>query len=307
MVQTLEAMRGRIDSAKDLYSVVRVMKALAASNIRQCEKAVEALKEYSRTIEDGLQVLLRKSSAEISSDLGSGKRWGVVIFGSDQGMCGSFNEQIAHFAMDEMKRLSSNPRDVTVLVVGMRVIGRLEDGGYSIAEELMVPSTVNNITARVNDLLLLIEQFRYQHNVNQFLLIHNRPLPPASFAPHKRQLLPVDPEWLKEISHRKWNSRSLPTFTMDWHQLFSLTIRQHLFTTLYRAFAESMAGENSSRLASMQAAEKNIESHLSELTMQYHQKRQQSITEELLDIVAGFETLTQESRSTRKLERRANE
>jgi len=293
MVQTLESMRGRIDSARDLYSVVRVMKALAAANIRQCEKTVDALKEYSRTIEDGLQILLQQNPEGISHDHISGKRWGIVVFGSDQGMCGSFNEQIAHFAMDEMQQLSSDPDHLTVLVVGARVIGRMEDAGYSIAEELTVPSTVSNITSRVNDLLLLIEKFRMQHNLNQFLLIHNRPVPPASFVPCKRQLLPVDPEWLKEIAQRKWKSRSLPTFTLDWHQLFSLTLRQHLFSTLYRAFAESMAGENSSRLASMQAAEKNIESHLSNLTMEYHQKRQQAITEELLDIVAGFETLTQ--------------
>ncbi len=299
MVQTLEAMRGRIGSAKDLYSVVRVMKALAAANIRQCEKAVEALTEYSRTIEDALQVLLREKSGEFSNNHVFSSRWGVIIFGSDQGMCGSFNEQIAHFAMDEMKQLASNPHEITVIAVGMRVIGRLQDAGYSIARELTVPSTVSNITSRVNDLLLLIEQFRYQNNVNQFLLIYNRPMPPTSF-PNKRQLLPVDQAWLRELSRRKWESRSLPTHTMDWHELFSLSIRQHLFTTLYRAFAESMAGENSSRLASMQAAEKNIENHLSSLTMQYHQKRQQNITEELLDIVAGFETLTHVSPATRK-------
>jgi len=73
--------------------------------------------------------------------------------------------------------------------------------------------------------------------------------------------------------------------------LFSALIRQHLFVVLYRAVAESLASENASRLASMQAAEKNIQEHLAGLTMRYHQERQQSITEELLDIVTGFETL----------------
>jgi F-type H+-transporting ATPase subunit gamma len=81
---------------------------------------------------------------------------------------------------------------------------------------------------------------------------------------------------------------------MDWRRLFSALIRQYLFVALYRAFAESLASENASRLASMHAAEKNIQSHLSRLTVDYHQGRQQLITEELLDIVAGFETLTKE-------------
>jgi F-type H+-transporting ATPase subunit gamma len=85
---------------------------------------------------------------------------------------------------------------------------------------------------------------------------------------------------------------------MDRRQLFSALIRQYLFVALYRAFAESMASENASRLGSMLAAEKNIQGHLSRLTVDYHQGRQQSITEELLDIVAGFEILTRQDGPT---------
>ena len=81
MAQTLESMRRRIRSAEDLYSVVRVMKALAAANIRQCEKAVESLAEYSRTVEARFQIALRDWSDEVTEDPPLGERWGVVIFG----------------------------------------------------------------------------------------------------------------------------------------------------------------------------------------------------------------------------------
>ncbi|HEY0983189.1 F0F1 ATP synthase subunit gamma [Schlesneria sp.] len=296
MAQTLEAMRRRKESASDLYSVVRVMKALAAANIRQCEKAVESLHDYARTVEDGLQIAVRHRAGMLGNDPVPGKRWCVVVFGSDQGMCGSFNEQITQYALEEFRTLTRSPEDLTLLAVGLRIVGRLEDAGYPIAEDLMVPSTIDNITPRVNDLLLKIEQLRFQKGINQFLLIHHRPAG-SSFQPDKRQLLPIDRKWLHDLSHKKWKSHSLPTYTLEWEQLFSSLVRQHLFVTLYRAFAESMASENSSRLASMQAAEKNIETHLNELTKEYHQRRQQGITEELLDIVAGFETLTQKPRA----------
>ncbi len=78
---------------------------------------------------------------------------------------------------------------------------------------------------------------------------------------------------------------------MDWERLFSALIRQYLFVSLFRGFAESLASENASRLASMQGAERNIEEWLGELNTRFHQQRQMSITEELLDIVAGFEAL----------------
>jgi F-type H+-transporting ATPase subunit gamma len=79
---------------------------------------------------------------------------------------------------------------------------------------------------------------------------------------------------------------------MDRDQLFSALIRQYLFVSLFRACAESLASENASRLAAMQGAERNIEERLEELQTQFHQQRQMTITEELLDIVAGFEALS---------------
>lgn len=294
MAQTLELMRRRIESAEDLYSVVRVMKALAAANIRQCERAVESLAEYHRTIEAGLQVLLQQRPREVAVEAPPGRRWGFVVFGSDQGMCGSFNEQVATFALEQIQTYTERAEDRTVLVVGARVEGRLEDAGCAVSDRFRVPSTVSGITPAVNDVLLKVEELRFQKGLDQFLLVHHWPNASAGSTPGKLQLLPVDRDWLASLAERKWPSRSQPMFTMDWRRLLSALIRQHLFVALYRAFAESLASENASRLASMQAAEKNIQNHLSRLSVDYHQARQQAITEELLDIVSGFETLTQE-------------
>ena len=51
--------------------------------------------------------------------------------------------------------------------------------------------------------------------------------------------------------------------------------------------------KNTSRLSAMQTAEKNISERLTELNMQFNQQRQTTITEELLDIVLGFEALNE--------------
>src|SRR3546814_7027207 len=94
MAQTLESMRRRIESAEDLYAVVRVMKALAAASIRQCERAVESLAEYNRTIEMGLQIVLWNRPEAIAARPSPGRRRGIILFGSDQAMWGSFKEQV---------------------------------------------------------------------------------------------------------------------------------------------------------------------------------------------------------------------
>ena len=82
---------------------------------------------------------------------------------------------------------------------------------------------------------------------------------------------------------------------MDDDRLFSALVRQYLFASVFRAFAESLASENASRLASMRGAERNIADRIAELTAEltaeFHQVRQMSITEERLGIAAGFEAL----------------
>ena len=99
--------------------------------------------------------------------------------------------------------------------------------------------------------------------------------------------------WLRRLKQQKWTGSSLPIFTIDRNKLASALFRQYFFVALYRACAESLKSESTSRLAAMQMAEKNITERSDGLNMQFNQQRQTTITEELLDIVAGFEALSE--------------
>ncbi len=76
--------------------------------------------------------------------------------------------------------------------------------------------------------------------------------------------------------------------------LYSRLLRQHLFVSLFRACAHSLAGENASRIASMQAAERSIAERLEEFREEWRRTRQTLITEELLDVITGFEMLRED-------------
>jgi len=89
-----------------------------------------------------------------------------------------------------------------------------------------------------------------------------------------------------------WPGSSLPTYTMDREVLLSSLLRQYFFISLFRACAESQSAEHGSRLRAMQAAEKNLDENRGELTGQYRRVRQEIITSELLDVVAGFEAVS---------------
>jgi F-type H+-transporting ATPase subunit gamma len=292
-MQTIETIRRRINNVEDLLSIVKTMKTLAAINIRQYERAVEALDDYNRTVELGFQVLLRQQPHEIlpvrpapHSNLG------VVIFGSDQGMCGQFNEQIATFSLEELSRLGVRRSNRVLLTLGTRLAAYFEAEAQLIDETWSIPGSVTGITPLVQNMVMKIDAWRTQQNVDRVLLFYNRPLSGASYRPHLLYLLPVNWERFRRLARKEWPSRTVPMFTMEWQQLLSALLRQYLFVSIYRAFAESLMSENASRLATMQSAERNIQEYLDDLNTVFHQQRQHAITEELLDIIAGFEALT---------------
>ena len=292
-MQTTESLKRRIKSAGDLLSVVKTMKALAAVSIRQYQKAVESLDDYNRTVEMGLQIVLKEHMGATTQRKGETiKRLGVIVFGSDQGLCGQLNEQISVFTLDHFKETGVKKENRKVLAVGARVADYVEDAGQPVDELMATPSSTAGITPLVQEIIMVIEEWHFRQNVDHFMLFYNDYISGSNYHPYKVQLLPVNRDWLKDIARKKWDSKSLPIFRMDCDKIFSSLIREYLFVSLYRAFAESLASENASRLASMQNAEKNIEEQMQDLHVQFHRTRQMTITEELLDIVAGFEALS---------------
>jgi F-type H+-transporting ATPase subunit gamma len=290
-MQTAENLKKRIQTAEDLQSVVKTMKALAAVSIRQYERAVESLAEYNRTVEMGLQVVLHGIPDVAPERKEGGDRTGAVIFGSDQGMCGQLNDQIVAHALAELGRLGGAAEKPRILAVGLRAAGRLEDAGQPLEETRSVPGSISGITPLVQELVMAVERWRSEAAVERVVLFYSEHFGGSSYRPSTVVLLPIDRAWLERIRSRRWPTKILPAFTMERPILLSRLIRQYFFVSLYRACAESLASENASRLASMQGAEKNIAERLGELNKQFHQQRQMSITEELLDIVAGFEAL----------------
>lgn len=293
-VETSEALKRRIDSVLDLQSIVRTMKTLAAVSIRQYEHAVESLADYNRTVLWGLQVALAAAPHHIAvAKLASGSRSGVIVFGSDQGMCGQFNEQAAAYALDLLAKVSPQRSQRMVLALGQRAAARLEDAGQPVTELLATPSSVDGVRLAVQRLLARLDAWRSLMEIDQVWLVYNSSQGGMGYSPRHLRLLPVDRQWLDELRREPWRGRGVPIFTMPGEQLFTALIRQYLFVSLFRACAESLASENAARLMTMQAAEKHIAEHLEALTALFHQQRQTAITSELLDIVSGFEALNQ--------------
>ena len=296
-MQTIESLRRKIKSTQDLLSVVKTMKALAAVSIRQYQRAVESLIDYNDTVERGLQIVLKaQEEAPLDSRPVPIIKAGAIVFGSDQGLCGQFNAQVVAHAVEEMNALGVADEGRYILTVGERVKDHMERSDQQIYDTLPTPSSTAGITPMVQEIVTILQEWHFVLHIQHIFLFYNHYLSGAIFKPHTLRLLPVDRTWLEGLKKRKWESKTLPLFTMEWDALFAALIREYLFVSIYRAFTESLASENASRLAAMQNAEKNIQEHLEEVFADYHRQRQMTITEELLDIVSGYEAMKGDTR-----------
>ena len=204
MTETTESLSTKINRANDLQSVVRTMKALAASSIGQYEKSVSALADYYHTVELGLGVCFREIApcrsgrTEKAKDAGL---IGAVVFGSDQGLVGQFNDVIADYAVKELAAL---PGKAQVWAVGERVYSRLADAGLPLIGLFTVPNSVKAITPLVGQILVESEKLRSQDEDAELHLFYNRPKSGAIYEPVSQRLLPLDETWRHDLIKLPW-------------------------------------------------------------------------------------------------------
>lgn len=292
-METIEGLHRKLEGAEDLKLVVRAMKAISAANIGQYEKAVNSLEYYYRTVALGfiahigtkkelLSVSLSKTLPEKNNLICA------IVFGSDQGLVGQFNDTLTAFVSEYLQDLRGKKE---IWTVGDRVQLLLSDMGLYASKQFTVPNSVEAITPLVVDILIQSQESMEAGSLNTFYIFYNQPKEPSGYEPVCKQLLPLDEKWKLSLVEFEWPTKNIPEIAGGVQPTLKALIREYLFVSLFKANAASLVSENSSRLSAMERANKNIEELLIELRFEYHQKRQYAINEELFDVIAGFEAL----------------
>ena len=211
---------------------------------------------------------------------------GVVVFGSDQGLVGQFNEVMAEFVAAHLVELQG---EKIVWVIGERIHSQLAEIDLGTATAFTLPNSIHAIAPLVGDVLTAIEARRAEGDMEEVHLFYHRPETGASYKPVTERLLPLDQAWQQEMIAIQWPSNNLPEVLADRQSALGAFLREYFFLSLFRACAQSLASENASRLAAMQRAENNIDELQQELQRDFHHLRQSGIDEELFDLISGFE------------------
>jgi F-type H+-transporting ATPase subunit gamma len=289
---TLQSIERKMRTAGDLLSVVRTMKSIASVNIRHFERAVEAMEEYKQTVDLAWTIFFR-SGGGLPRGVAEGRGICLVI-GTDQGMCGPFNDILLGHVLGHEKDIS----EAGVLAywsAGERIDAALADEGRAPELRFSLPGSLSAAEVTVMEIVGRIESWHRERGFERVFVCHNAIRPGGGYVPLVSRLLPLDRPWAEAYLNRKWPRRNIPMIPLDKELFFSRLFSQYLYIELYRAFTQSLAGENAARLASMQSAEKNIREMRERLVASFRQQRQNEITEELFDVVSGFTAMTGEA------------
>ncbi len=288
----LKEIRNRITSISSTMQITSAMKMVSAAKLRKAQNAVTQMRPYANK----LQEILSNVSATLDSSEGiysterEIKNVLLVSITSNRGLCGGFNSNV----IKTVKRLAETEyqgKNVTVLSIGKKSTDAFKSTKLGIkgtllprhAETVWDELTFENSTEIAENLMM---QYAEGHQ-DKIVLVYNQFKNAAVQLVQEEQFLPVLPPEVQEDA----NSSADYIYEPNKEFIIEEMIPKSLKTQLFKALLDSMASEHGARMTAMHKATDNAKDLQDDLKLVYNKARQASITNEILEIVAGAEAL----------------
>ena len=288
---TLRELKGRIGSVASSEKITGAMKMISSAKMHRAEADLRKQLPYRGQIESIIGNLL-SADAEFSSPLTEPrevKRIGIVVLGSDDGLCGAYNINIFKELLVRIRECRAeygDGVDFTVFTVGRKIhkaVSKLDDPHLEVvnSEEVNSKSGYDTVKAFAGR---LAEDFLAGRLDTVRLLYMN-------FQSVSRQRLRYE-QYLPVDSSAFGGAEAKPQcrpyiFEPDAASIFRSVLPMFLLSVMQEVFTENRASEQAARIMAMQSANDNAKNLLEQLQLEYNKLRQQSITTELLDIIGG--------------------
>lgn len=289
---TLRELKTRIGSVSSSEKITGAMKMISSAKVHKFESFLRQLLPYKEQIQSIMGHLL-EAGVNFSSPLTEArevKRATVVVYGSDDGLCGAYNVNIFKASIERieaMREKYGNGIEITVIPVGgkiAKIFKKVRNAPFKVEEIEGVNSKMEG--THVDD---------FTHNLKDRFLVAETDLVDVfymKFYSMSRQrfqadtLFPVAPDNL-EGDVKKSDSGQMYLFEPDPNTIFNQVLPMFALSTMQELTLENRASEQAARVMAMQSANDNAKKLLEQLQLDYNKLRQQSITNELLDIVGG--------------------
>lgn len=304
---SIRELRKRIRSISNLSQVTRAMEMVAASRMRRAQEQVTASRPYAAKAWELLIQLVAQGAvvdvpAALLTDRDPVRRVVLILVSGDRGLAGGYNAAMVRAATQFLH--DKDGTEQRIITVGRKGRDAMLRAGYTIAAEFGdLPdrpreSDVAPIARLATDGFLggdsdavyigytdFVNVLRQQPWVRQLLPLHPEALTDAAGDERQR---PVMARYLRDTPAPLHGGYS---YELGTETLLEQVVRRFVELQIYQAVVESLASEHAARMVAMRNATENANDLLKDLTMTYNKLRQQSITEEMLDIAGGAEAL----------------
>jgi F-type H+-transporting ATPase subunit gamma len=290
-MESSREIQDRLENLGLIDHVVRSMRAMSAIRWRRASHALQAVQRYAAQVQAQLSLavsfptpLVRDPSRWSKGRL---DRVGLIVISSDHGLCGPFNTVLFNTADVHIQRWREENKDVSVIALGeyaRRYYCDKMDLCHLIwSHRFPLTQAVSFIETR--EIWQKVETLYQEQNLDELYLVYNYFI---SFGRYKQRLVRLLPPELTPVDLLP---DARPLLGSDATELQEFLLFEHLALQLYLGLVESMVSEHSARLQAMDAAKSNIDERSEELERAFHIVRQQGITEEMLEIASGAQSL----------------
>lgn len=288
---TLRELKGRIGSVASSEKITGAMKMISSAKMHRAEADLRRLLPFRSQIETIIGNLL-SADAEFSSPLTEErevKRVGIVVLGSDDGLCGGYNINIFKdllALLKECREKWGEDVDFTVYTVGRKIhkaVAKLQDPHLTEVNDENVNSKSGGDVIKGFASMIAGKFLSGELDTVQLLYMNFQSV--SRQRVRYEQYIPVD---ASTFSAEGVKALCRPyIFEPDAASIFRSVLPMFLLSVMQEVFTENRASEQAARIMAMQSANDNAKNLLEQLQLEYNKLRQQSITTELLDIIGG--------------------
>jgi len=274
----------QIRSLKELLEIIAALRAIAAVQMQRSQHSLEAVRDYSTIIQRALgEAATLVAKDDDGEDTSIARQSGLVVLCSEHGFCGAFNEPIISAAIEAQR---TEP-DLHLIFVGTRGAQRASERGLRPQLTLPMAPHSDGVTTAARRVAVELSRMFVAQTLTGVDVLYTREVTTDHSALTRVRLLPPDAPALE-----KNQAKLSPIVNMKPRRLFDELAAEYMFAMLEAAAMESFASENAARFRTMEAAHENIEKKITEFDRAARRMRQEAVTTEILDLIAGFEAMT---------------
>jgi F-type H+-transporting ATPase subunit gamma len=281
---TLRDVKRKINSVRSTQTITRTMRMISAAKLRKAEDELEKVTAYALRTEELLKRIASRMTEHGHPLFTEREEINKVLLfpiASDRGLSGAFNLNVATSVERFIRENRDNYEKIGVYLVGRKIRDYLRRRRIEVTKEwldlkVIGPETAGEMASDITGLFLSGEFDKVYLIYTHFQSAVNQKVMFEEFLPLKSENTDKGPDYLYEP---------------DLETIVERFIPHYVLTKIYFALVESQTSEHASRMAAMENATTNCGEMIDHLTLVYNKTRQQSITNEMMDIVGGAEAL----------------